>query len=85
VFDRSRLETLEHIDDWLDTLYEAAGKVAVVAVENKIDLESVIPDEKIKEMLEARSLKWIKTSAMVNKNVDVAFTELVKEIRIPKE
>lgn len=84
VFDRSRLETLEHIDDWLDSLYEAAGKVAVIAVENKIDLESVIPDEKIKEMLEARSLKWIKTSAMENKNVEVAFTELVKEIRVPK-
>ena len=85
VFDRTRLETLEHIDDWLDSLYAAAGKVAVVAVENKIDLESVISDEQIKSFLEARSLKWIKTSAMENKNVDVAFTELVKEIRIPKD
>ncbi len=84
VFDRTRLETLEHIDDWLDSLYAAAGKVAVVAVENKIDLESVISDEQIKSFLEARSLKWIKTSAMENKNVDVAFTELVKEIRVPK-
>ena len=36
VFDRTRIETLEHIDDWLDSLYAAAGKVAVVAVENKI-------------------------------------------------
>ena len=25
VFDRTRLETLEHIDDWLDSLYSAAG------------------------------------------------------------
>ena len=85
VFDRTRLETLQHIDDWLDSLYSAAGKVAVVAVENKIDLESAIPDEEIRDMLETRSLKWIKTSAMENKNVDVAFTELVKEIRVPKD
>ena len=84
VFDRTRIETLEHIDDWLDSLYAAAGKVAVVAVENKIDLESVISDEQIKSYLEARSLKWIKTSAMENKNVDVAFTEVGKEIRVPK-
>ncbi len=85
VFDRTRLETLQHIDDWLDSLYSAAGKVAVVAVENKIDLESAIPDEQIKEMLESRNLKWIQTSAMENKNVDVAFKELVKEIRVPKD
>ena len=85
VFDRTRLETLQHIDDWLDSLYSAAGKVAVVAVENKIDLESAIPDEEMRDMLETRSLKWIKTSAMENKNVDVAFTELVKEIRVPKD
>ncbi|MBY8997305.1 MAG: GTP-binding protein [Candidatus Thorarchaeota archaeon] len=83
VFDRTRLETLEHVDDWLDSLYAAAGKVAVVAVENKIDLESEISDEQIKGMLEARSLKWIQTSAMENVNVEVAFKELIKEIRTP--
>ena len=83
VFDRTRLDTLEHVDEWLDSLYAAAGKVAVVAVENKIDLESEISDEQIKGMLEARSLKWIQTSAMENVNVEVAFKELIKEIRTP--
>jgi small GTP-binding protein len=84
VFDRTRVETLQHIDDWLNSLYAAAGKVAVVAVENKIDLESVISDEQIRGVLESRSLKWIQTSAMENKNVNAAFEELVKEIRSPK-
>ena len=63
VFDRTRLETLEHIDDWLDSLYTAAGKIPVVAVENKIDLESVISEDQIKGIVEARDLKWIRTSA----------------------
>ncbi len=85
VFDRTRLETLEHIDEWLNSLYAAAGKIPVVAVENKIDLESVITDEQIKGVLEARSLKLIQTSALENQNVNIAFEELVKEIRTPKE
>lgn len=81
VFDRTRVETLQHIDDWLSALYAAAGEVAVIAVENKIDLESVISDEQIRGMVEARSLKLIQTSATENKNVDTAFEELVKVIR----
>ncbi|MHA1964523.1 MAG: Rab family GTPase [Candidatus Thorarchaeota archaeon] len=85
VFDRTRLETLEHIDDWLDSLYSAAGKVAVVAVENKIDLEPAITKEQIREVIEARGLSWIQTSATENLNVNMAFEELVREIRIPKD
>ncbi len=85
VFDRTRVETLEHIDDWLNSLYTAAGKIPVVAVENKIDLESVISEEQIKGVLEARGLEWVRTSALENQNVNKAFEELVKEIRAPKD
>jgi small GTP-binding protein len=85
VFDRTRIETLQHIDDWLNALYTAAGKVAVVVVENKMDLESVISDQQIRGMLESRSLRHIQTSATENMNVNRAFEELVKEIRKPKE
>lgn len=85
VFDRTRVETLEHIDDWLNSLYAAAGKVAVIVVENKIDLESVITDEQIQGVLEARSLRGIQTSAIENKNVNAAFEELVREIRNPSD
>jgi small GTP-binding protein len=85
VFDRTRLETLEHIEDWLDSLYSAAGQIPVVAVENKIDLESVISEKQITGVLEARGLKWIRTSALENQNVNEAFEELVREIRSPQE
>ena len=85
VFDRTRVETLQHIDDWLDSLYAAAGKVAVVVVENKIDLESIISDDQIRGVVEARSLKMIQTSATEDTNVNKAFEELVKVIRTPKE
>ena len=48
VFDRTRVETLEHIDDWLTSLYSAAGEIPVVVVENKIDLESAVSEEQIR-------------------------------------
>jgi small GTP-binding protein len=85
VFDRSRSETLEHIDDWLNSLYSAAGEIPVVVVENKIDLESAISEEQIKGIIETRDLKWIRTSALENQNVNAAFEELVKMIRSSKE
>ncbi|TFG28975.1 GTP-binding protein [Candidatus Thorarchaeota archaeon] len=84
VFDRTRLETLQHIDQWLNALYNSAGNVVVIAVENKIDLESAITSQQIKVMIEARGLTHIQTSATQNKNVDLAFRELVMSIRHQK-
>ncbi|MHA1288252.1 MAG: Rab family GTPase [Candidatus Thorarchaeota archaeon] len=80
VFDRTRLETLQHIDNWLNALYASAGKIPVIAVENKIDLESMITAEQIKGLLDARELSHIQTSAVENTNVNLAYTELVKTI-----
>ncbi len=80
VFDRTRLETFQNIDEWLTALYSSAGKIPVIAVENKIDLESVITSEQIKGMLEARELIHLQTSATENTNVNSAFRELVQII-----
>lgn len=84
IFDRTRLETLQHIDDWLSSLFASAGKIPVIAVENKIDLEAAIAEDQITGMIAARELMHIKTSATENTNVDNAFTELVKVIMSEK-
>jgi Ras-related protein Rab-6A len=81
VFDRTNLKSLEHIDNWLNALYLSAGKVIVIAVENKIDLESAITDAQIQGILESRGLQHIQTSALQNTNVNIAFEEIVKKIR----
>ncbi len=81
VFDRTRPETLESIDSWLDALYSAAGEVPVVMVENKIDLDSVVDPRKVMEVAEQQATRLIQTSATENKNVDLAFTGLVEAIR----
>jgi len=85
VFDRTRPETLEHIDDWINALRKSTENAIVIAVENKIDLESVITSDQIKGMLQARKLIHIQTSATEDMNVDVAFRELVKKIRKSRE
>ncbi len=81
VFDRTRPETLEHIDEWLTALRKSTENAVVIAVENKIDLDSVITADQIKGMLDARKLSHIQTSATENMNVDTAFRELVINIR----
>ncbi len=81
VVDITRPETLSHIDDWLNALYNGAGKVPVVMVANKIDLQPVITNEQLAGLAEVRGLKLIKTSATENENVEAAFQELVRQIQ----
>jgi small GTP-binding protein len=80
VVDRTRPETLDSIGVWLEALYTAAGKVPVVLVENKMDLEPKIPAERILKVTKTRSLGFIQTSATENSNVDQAFRDLVCSI-----
>ena len=85
VFDRTRPETLEHIDEWLQALRKSTENAVVIVVENKIDLDSVITSDQIKGMLQARKLVHLQTSATENMNVDDAFRELVINIRAKKD
>ena len=87
VFDRTRPETFENIEEWLAALKTAAGDVPVIVVENKIDLESKIPESEVHQVIAKYVLKFIQTSATENIRVEQAFTELVREIdeRLSKE
>ena len=80
VFDRTRPKTLDSIEGWLGALYSTAGNVPVIAVENKIDLDSKIKKKEITKATKSRVLRVIQTSATENENVDMAFEELVREI-----
>ncbi|MBD3405269.1 MAG: GTP-binding protein [Candidatus Lokiarchaeota archaeon] len=82
VIDTTRPETLESVDEWLGALFSASGKVPVVMIENKIDLESVFSPGQVEGFAESREMKLIKTSATENKNVNRAFHELVGEIKL---
>lgn len=38
VFDMTRSKTFEHLDQWIEELYEVTGKIPVVVAGNKIDI-----------------------------------------------
>jgi small GTP-binding protein len=80
VFDRTRPDTFENIEDWLQDLKNAAGDVPVVVVENKIDLESAMDENFVHQTIAKNVLRFVQTSATENIRVEQAFTELVREI-----
>ncbi len=84
VFDRTRPETLGSIDGWLESLYSSTGEVPVVVLENKIDLDSAVPEEDVKRELDKRGLRFVQTSATEGLNVNEAFEELVRSARARK-
>ena len=80
VFDTTQERTFESMNTWLEALYTSAGKVPVVVVENKIDLESKVTPDIIDQQTQEKVLKHIRTSAVEDTNVDHAFIELVGSI-----
>lgn len=81
VFDRSRPETLGSIDGWLEPLYSSTGEVPVVVLENKVDLDSIFSEDDVKRETEKRGLELIQTSATEGRNVNEAFTQLVRNVK----
>ncbi|MCK5152205.1 MAG: GTP-binding protein [Candidatus Thorarchaeota archaeon] len=80
VFDRTRPETLENIEEWLQALKTAAGDVPIVVIENKIDLDSAMDENRVHEIISNYVLRFVQTSATENIQVEQAFTELVRVI-----
>ena len=80
VFDTTRPETLARIEEWIGALTAVTGKIPIVCLENKIDLESKIDREKLKDVATKLNLKLLQTSAKDDTNVEEAFQEMAREI-----
>ncbi len=78
VFDTTRPETLQNMDIWLSALHAGAGRVPVTMVENKIDLETQIPRERVQKARSEEIIELVRTSALEDTNVDDAFHNLVR-------
>jgi small GTP-binding protein len=77
VFDKTRLETFDHIDFWYNDLYNhLETPVPVVIIGNKCDLpdEEQVPSEMIKLKASDLNVHYIETSAKTGVNVGEAFT-----------
>ena len=80
VYDTSRAETVERIDNWVQALYDVTGEIPLIICENKADLESAITQAVKDQIAEKHKVKMIKTSAKEDTNVEEAFTEMTQKI-----
>ncbi len=80
VFDTTRPETIERVDEWIDALFSVTGPIPLVLVENKIDLETAISKENIKKLVDKYKVDLIRTSAKEDTNVEEAFKKMTKEM-----
>ena len=81
VFDLSRPDTFENIDDYFKDIRKRSGNIPIILVGNKNDLEKdvgiVVPREKIiQKVNQYHLLEYIETSALENYNVDQLFKKL---------
>lgn len=82
VFDTSRPETIERVDDWLNALYTVTGEIPLVMLENKVDLERAVSQEQKDKISEKYGVKIIPTSAKEDTNVEDAFQEMTRKILV---
>ncbi len=80
VYDTSRAETIERVDNWVDALYAVTVEIPLIICENKSDLESTISQEVKDAVVEKHKVKMIKTSAKEDTNVEEAFKEMTRKI-----
>ncbi|MFW9874221.1 MAG: GTP-binding protein [Candidatus Thorarchaeota archaeon] len=81
VFDLSRPDTFDSIEDYFDDIRDQSGNIPIILVGNKNDLKKdigeTIPREKIIQMVNQYNLfEYIETSALESKNVNKLFYRL---------
>ncbi len=80
VFDTTRPETVERVDEWLNALFTVTGKIPLVLLENKVDLESAIKEGTRDSVIKQHDVQIIPTSAKEDMNVEEAFQKMTREI-----
>ena len=88
VFDLTLPQTLPELHDWDSDIYKITGKVPIVLIGNKVDLQElcVISPESIQSFQENQNITtYFPTSALTGINVDNAFHALIKQIVQPSE
>ena len=76
VCDMTRPETLEHLENWAADLFEVSGKIPILILGNKCDLEMTIDLQDLKAFADKLGCKYMLTSAKTGQNVQEAFQAL---------
>jgi len=91
VFDVTRKETYENIENWYNEIKEITPSISLILVGNKIDLEDQrqVSHEEGEELAKKLSLPYIETSAKTGENINDAFRmlalQLIKKYLVAEE
>ena len=79
IFDISNEDSLKSVPYWIDSIYDKViDNNNIIILGNKSDLQVQIADNVIKQTLDKyKKIKFIKTSALNNKNINKAFEEMI--------
>lgn len=82
VFDVTRRETLEGLQEWIDGTRAHDAKIPVMVLGNKNDLvdRRAVTEEEARSFCLSQGLQYLPTSAKTGFNVEEAFHRLTKEI-----
>ncbi|MHA1988446.1 MAG: Rab family GTPase [Promethearchaeota archaeon] len=83
MFDLTRRESLEKLNDWLVEFSKVSRNIPLILVGNKIDLEReriCTKEEALNIMKSYNFVKYIESSAKTGENIQLVFESLVLEI-----
>lgn len=80
VYDCTRPETISRIEEWVEALFSVTGKIPLVLVENKIDLDNQMKERQAEGIAEKHGFTLVRTSAKEDKNVEEAFQKMTRKI-----
>lgn len=80
VFDMTRPETLEALNDWMEGINSSVGTVPMIVLANKKDMaENVrVEEDEILALCELHASPYLLTSARTGENVEVAFQKIAE-------
>ena len=84
-YDISNEESFDDLEEWYNFYKSQNKKVAGLLIGNKCDGERIVNQEKAENFAEEHGLKYIETSAKLDKNIKKAIVYLLEEIIKSKE
>ena len=80
VFDVTKRETFEHVDDWLKTIKEELQEPNLIIFGNKVDMEDrKVTAEEAENYAKKQNLKYFETSAKLSTGIKDGFNYLVND------
>ena len=80
VYDCTRPETLDRLDEWIEALFGVTGEIPLVLLENKVDLDNQMKKGQAENIAKAHKMSLVRTSAKEDTNVEEAFRKMTREI-----